>query len=629
MAYQNWCNGVGPAVAENLVSIAHDKFMQQGTTSYNAAVDRLNNLSTISLDPVSFTLDYNFNATLPPFVRPAKPVLNLSDFQFLQPDALGNAPEYVGQTVLFDAAPIIDAVAPSLTFAPKPVRPVAVVPIAPPRPGEIVFPVDPEYVLPDVPGFELLQIPNRPDIELPTFDRAAPTFNLPEFVESWSFAPEDYVPHLTTELETTIRSMLHANTALPAHIENQIFQRGASRIEIEVQREIESAHSDWAGRGFDAPPGMMNATVLEIRQKGQDRIAEYSRDTAIKQYEETLANLRLALSQGIALEGVFVQLHIEETRVLLQAAQFQRDSAVAVLNARIAIINAENASYLAESQVFEARIRGTLATVELFKAQIEGEKARGEINEQRVRLYEAMLRGVQVMAEFHKTKLEAIGLKVEADKGLVERFKAEVDAYDTTMKAYGTEWTAWGIGVEAEGKRVDAFKTLTEAQVRRVDAWDTTQKLKLEQERLGIQQHGQKLDVWKAGISKFTASVDGERARLAAVSQRVASQAEIYRSDAQVESAASAAADRSFELQLQAARTDAEFQLKRADMLIEQARGLIDQAIAIAKAEADVSSQLAASSMSAVGYSAGVSSSNNQSKSCASNFNFQGETIDA
>mgnify|MGYP001560933577 CR=1 FL=1 len=629
MSYNNWCNSVGPAVAENLVILAHDKFINQGTVTYNQAVDRLNNLGNISLDPVSFSIDYDFDGTLAPFVRPIKPTLNLADFGFQPPDAIAPAPHYSGNVVLFDPAPLIDAAAPSLVFAPKPVHPIVSVPIAPAPPGAVVIPIEPTYALPDVPSFELLNLPATPNIVLPTFDTPAPTFQQLQFNETWDFVPEDYVRVLLDDLVTAIRPMLQSNPALPAHIEAAIFQRGRSRIEVEVNRSIESAITDFGGRGFDAPQGMLNATAMELRQQGVSKVAEVARDTAIEQYKETLANLRFALTNGVAIEGVFVQLHLEENRLALQAAQFQRDGAVAFLNARIAVMQAENANYLAQASVFETRIRATLATIEVFKAQIDGEKARGEINEQKVRLYEAMLRGVTVMAEFHKTRLEGIRIKVDADKGVVDRYKAEVDAYDSRMRAYGTEWTAWGIGTEAEGKKADIYKTLVDSQVRRVDGWDTTQKLKLEQERLGIQQHGQRLEAWRGDVTRFSATMEGERARLAAVGQRVAAQAEIYRSEAQVETAASAATDRSFELALAAARTDADIQMKRADMLMQQASGLIDQAIAIAKAQADVASQLAASTMSAVGYSASVSSSNNQSKSCASNFNFQGETIDA
>ena len=77
------------------------------------------------------------------------------------------------------------------------------------------------------------------------------------------------------------------------------------------------------------------------------------------------------------------------------------------------------------------------------------------------------------------------------------------------------------------------------------------------------------------------------------------------------------------------ARTQADFQIQQAQMEIAQAKGLIDQLIEIARAKMQVASQLAASTMSAVGYSASVGSSNSQSKSCSSNFSFTGEIIDA
>lgn len=106
-------------------------------------------------------------------------------------------------------------------------------------------------------------------------------------------------------------------------------------------------------------------------------------------------------------------------------------------------------------------------------------------------------------------------------------------------------------------------------------------------------------------------------------------QARMYAADAQVETAASAAADRTFELGLRKDEADLNAQLKRADMLIEQARFIQSQLTEIKKSKAQISSQLAASTMSAVNYSAGVSSSVSKGQSCSTSFNFNGDVGDA
>lgn len=629
MSYNNWCNTVGPAVAENLVSLAHDKFMNRGDQTYQIAINNLNAMDNIPLDGVSFNVDFNFDGQLAAFNRPQRPVINAADFDFRPVGGVGTAPTYLFTPPAFDPAPVSTAVAPSLAFGARPQPPVVAIPIAPPPPGALVMPIEPGYVLPDVPTFEQLNLPSKPSLVLPTFNALAPVFVEPPFNETWDFNPQEYVPFLKNELVAAITPMLQAKPALPEAIEAMIFQKGRSRIEVERDRNIDAAVAEWGGRGFSEPPGMLNGTILELTQGAANQVAEYSREAAIKQYEETLQNLRFAITNGAALEGVYVGLHIEEQRFLLQAAQFQRDSALARLNAYVSVVNARTTIYQAEAGVFETRIRATLATIEIYKAEIEGELAKGQINEQRVKLYEGMLRGVGVLADFYRNRLEAVKIQSEAEKNVVDRYKAEVDAYDARFRAFASETQGYIAGVEGQGKVADVYRTLVDAEGKRIDQWSTASNLKLEAKKLEVIQHGQTLDVWKAGVTRFGSELEAERARLAAVGQRAEALAAIYRADADVEQASSASTDRSFELGLRKATTDADFQLKTAELYNTQHKGLIDSLIEIARAKMQVASQLAASSMSAVGYSAQVSSSNNQAKSCQSNFSFSGEIADA
>ena len=56
---------------------------------------------------------------------------------------------------------------------------------------------------------------------------------------------------------------------------------------------------------------------------------------------------------------------------------------------------------------------------------------------------------------------------------------------------------------------------------------------------------------------------------------------------------------------------------------------LVDQLISINETKTRVGAQLAAASMSAVNYSAGISAGVSQSASCSQSYSFSGEIIDA
>ncbi len=625
-----WCPDLSADAAITLVGSAHDKFMELGSTTYNMAVSNLQGLNSVRLDPIDFNVDFRFADPQATFQRPRRPDLDEGALEFRAPDVpLPSAPGFVAAPISISEAPELDAQPPTLAFGAQPTTPNVVEPTLPVDPAPIVLPAEPTYVLPQVPTFEALNLPDVPNIVLPEFEAEKPIFIEPPFNETWQFEATPYVSTLVDTLTATLKPMIVGSQALPRIIEDAIFQRARSRIELETQRNVDQAVSEFAARGFSEPQGMLAGRILEVRQTGQGAVAEASRDAAIKQFEESLANQRMAIAQGAALEGTLAQLHTDEQKLMLQAATFQRETVIAVLNARISVFNARLQAYQTDAQVLRDRIQAELAKVEVFRAQIEGERARGEINEQRVRLYESQLRGVTTLADFYRTRVEAVKVQADINRFGIDKYRAQVDAYEARWRAHVAEWQGYTASVEGEGKRADLYRTLVDANAKRVDAWAASNNMQFEAERLRMAQHGVDLDVWRAGITRWDATLSGERARLAAVGQAFDAKARIYSADAGVEQAASAAADRSFELGLARERADVDVQLQQGQMRIQQMLGLLAQSAEIQRAKAQISSQLAASTMSAVNYGASVSSGRSKSNSCSQNYSFQGEIADA
>lgn len=623
------CDVITIPQAESIVVDAHSRFTSLGERTYNMAVSNLRDLTEVQLEPTEFNVSFDFDGQLAGFNRPMRPSIDWSRFDFRAPGDVAAAPAFTPNGITFDSAPEQEIAAPTLTFGPKPDRPDVPVPVAPAPSAPLDVPLPPDYVIPPVPTLDQLNLPTTPDVRIPTMELEPPVYVEPPFSEDWTFAPEKYASHLMDTLVGKLAPMVEGQEALPPAISAALFERSRSRIEVETGRAVEQAVAEFASRGFAEPNGVLNARVMEVRQAGQNALAEASRDVAIKEFEEALANLRFAITQASALEGVRVNLHTAEQGILLQAAQFQRESTLAVLNYRIGVHNLKLETYRTEAQVMRDRIQAELAKVEVYRAQIEGERARGEINGQRVQIYEARLRGVQTMAEIYRERVNAVKVQAEINREGIERYRIEVDAFGERWRAHVAEWQGYSASVDGEGKRADVYKSLVEASTERTRAWSLSQNFKVEAERLRMQQHGQSLEAWRAGLQKMEALLAAERARLTAVAGATGAQAQIYAAEAGVEQAASAATDRSFELGLSRARADVDTQLSVAEMRINEARGLIDQAMEMRRAQAQIGSQLAASTMSAVSYGASVSSGWSQSKGCSQSFNFSGEIADA
>lgn len=611
------------------VSDGHKTFMNLATRTYELAIQHSAQLAGFTALPTTFTVNFDYNAAQIPFQRPLAPRVGADEFELRGPAEPARPPTFVPETPELAELPEEALPAPTLAYGPKPNPLNLAVPLPPRRPSPLVVPEAPGYALPVLPSFEALHLPNVPEIRLPHFDSPRPVFVEPPFNEDWTFSPQAYVSALLDKLRGKVGAWLDGESALPLAIERALFERGRGRIELEIAASVEQLYEDFAARGFSQPPGMLAARVDAARQAGQSRIAEYSREVAIKQFDESLANMRLAVQQGIALEGVAINLHTEEQRLALQAAQFLRDSAVSVLNARISAFNARLQAYQTEAQVFAERIRAELAKVEVYRAQIEGERARGEINEQRVRLYAEQIRALNSLADFYRARIEGVKAQADVERSIIESYKAEVDAYGARWDAYGKEWDGYRSSVEAENSKVTVHRNLVEAFSTKVQAITAGNGARLDRERLRIAQHGQQIAVFQSDLERVRALLAAEQARLGAVGQRVEAQARIYTAQGSVEQSASAAADRTFQLGLERENARVNTQLKAAEIRVQENIQLTSLLLEVRKMLAQVMSQLAASSAAAVNYSAAVSSTRSESKSCSTDFNFQGEIADS
>lgn len=625
-----WCPTLSADLASILVDQAHERFFEQGTEVYNLALQALYDMNNVGLTPRPINVSFDYVDPQSQYQRPQRPTIDEAALEFRDPNIpIGPAPVFTRTPLQFDEAPVIDDTPPTLSFVPRPDAPDVVMPTAPQRADAIDMPVPPDFVLPEAPTLDSLQLPDLPQISLPEFTTPRPELVDPGFVQDWTFQPEPYTQVLVNDLVETLRPMIRASEALPQIIERAIFERMRSRIDVDAQAEVDQAFNEFAARGFSEPPGQLSGRVSEIRQRALHAKAEASRDAMIKQFEETLAQQRFAITQGAALEGVLVQLHIEEQRFLLEAAKFQMESALAALNYRVTMFKAEMDAYQVDAQVLRDKIQAELAKIELYRAQMEGERIRGELNRQKVEIYNGMIASVNAMASFYRTQVEAVEVQAKINMQEIERYKAELSAFETVWNAHVAQWRGYAAAIEGESKRVDVYKAMVDANAKRVDAWAARNNFKMDEQRLLMQQHALDLDVWRAGLERLRTMVGAEQARLSAVAAAAGAKATMYQADAQIESAASAAADRTFELGLRRAQADLEAQLKVADMEIQQAQFLLAQLVEIQKAKAQIAGQLAASTMSAVNYGASVSSGNSRGTSCSTNFSFSGEIVDA
>ena len=601
--------GYDGAVA--LVNQAHSQHQSWSTELLNYSVARIEQLSDFTATPIDFNIDFNFVNNLPAIQRPERPNLDVGSLEVTAPPAPPPVSAFDPRNISFEAVPTNDPPAPSFTPPPKPDAITLTAPEPPQRPAILATPPEPTYETPPEVTLYSLSLPEFPSLNLnfvaPVRPDSPPDFSIEP--RDYDFSPDAYVSALLEKIKTRLAIWADGQEALPAAIERAIYSRGRARVLQEAAAEYGAIDDDFAARGFASPPGMWAARRDGATQAAQNRLAEFNRETTIKSFDETLANMRFGVQYGIQCEGMLINLHLEFQRLILSSLMTMRDTEIAVVNARIAQFNAMMQGYQIDAQVTEILLRAELAKLEELRAKIEIERIKGQLNETLVRMYAAQWDAVKSLADFYRTRVEAVKVQGELQRLPIEIYAQEVRAFESLVAAKASEWTGYRAGMEGETAKANMYRAQTEAFQARVQGVTAGNAGLIEQERLRIQQHGQRIEVLRANIARGGQLLDAERARLAAVGQKIGAQTDLYRTDAAVESAMNDANLRSFQQGLEKAKANVAAQVEEARIRSSENAQIEGLRIEVLKAIATIVSQLAASSMSAVNYSAGINAS--------------------
>lgn len=140
--------------------------------------------------------------------------------------------------------------------------------------------------------------------------------------------------------QTALCSMLSGGTGIPAHIEEQIWQRDRARVLNEVGRSHREVLAAFAGRGFPLPPGAAQHQVSTLQRDAQDKVAQQSRDVAIKHLELLIENIRFAIGQaldyrikGIAAAGDYIKTLAVGPEIAMRLATSAADAQAKLISA--------------------------------------------------------------------------------------------------------------------------------------------------------------------------------------------------------------------------------------------------------------------------------------------------------
>lgn len=479
----------------------------------------------------------------------------------------------------------------------------------------VVVPEAPGFVMPTDPTLYALNLPTIPDLTIPAFDGIRPTLNLHAPVEGLNWV---YDPYDQTEINT-IRSQLSAmrinGLALPAAIEQAIFDRARGREDVLSLQQEQEAGRVLASRGLRQPAGLMAQSLQALREKARLTSSGASRDLGIEIAKQNIEAVRFGLSQAIALESTLLQNHIAVQGLTLDAAKAAHAALIAVFESQVALHNAQWEGFKAEAQVYEARLRALATQVDMAKARIDAEKVKGDINEGLVRAYGEKVRALSALADMYRAQVDAAKAKGEINVQRLEQVRLRLQAYGMDVDAYGKQWDAFAKQADAEATVIRYYEALGNVFGQRVNAWKGQVDAQQTRAQTQIARNGQSLELFRTALDGVRTRVAAQSANVESVARIFAAETALFAAQGQVSAAESAAGDRTaslrmeqskliFDSAVQNARMAADVGIKKAELAIEGSRGA-----------AQVLGQLTASVLSGVNLSASASSSGSSSYS--------------
>lgn len=484
-------------------------------------------------------------------------------------------------------------------------------PDVPEKPGlsEVILPDAPVLDKPLFPSLATIEIPEFTFPTLPLWDATAPEFEGTAVSTVLQWGDPQYATEIMPEVLQKIRDLWAGSNGIPPAVEQAMWERAANREDLDTQRQISAAYTDFSSRGFTEPQGMLVARIDAIREESQIKKQGLNREIAIKMAEIQVENMRFAVEQGVASENLLFNIWNNMAQRQFEAAKIQLDSQMALYNAQVALFNAKQQAYSTEAQVFKVKLDAALSELQVFKMQLEGELARGQLNEQRVKIYGEQIRALLADVEVYKAVMQGASIQADVNRNLIEGFKAEVSAYAEEIRADKTRYEAYESRIKGELGKVQILDAEARAYASYVSGQSTVADIGIKQMQGDIQRNEQL-------IREFTARLEADRAKIQADLAVIQAGSSAYTADIQRYVAQAGAEEARFKVQLAAKESEIratlgvfEIEVKKYIADMEQMIRKANVQLEALKAAGQVGSTLAAGAMAGISIGTNLSGS--------------------
>lgn len=514
--------------------------------------------------------------------------------------------------------PVWDVVMPSFLIPTAPETEVPAFTASAPPESSVSIPQWTEQDLPPLPVLAEILPPNEPEYNMPVFEGTMPVDDLtpPDMLFSWNEA--EYSSDVLAALQAKVLDgIVNGGAGMSAEIEQAIYDRAASRLDIELQTSENLALNDFASRGSRLPQGALIARFQEIQLQSTLVREDLTKDVMIKSADQAYAYSTFIVEKGLAIEHESMTLANSVQQRAFEAAKSVIDYAIRIFESKVTAYAAKIDAYKTEAQIFESKIRAETAKAELYRSIVEGRKLSMEMQAIMVDLYSKQVQAVEVMARIYSIQMDGAKTEAEISRISIDRFKALVDSYSAQVGAVTAEYNLYQAKIVGESEKAKLYMYQADGYKTRVDAAKIESDIDINNLRAELDQNKGERDVFIAQLEKYktdlTANVSDAEIQAKAEGLKLG----VFTGNVQKFDTIVKSLTESYRAQTSVDIANAGVNIQYGDILAKLELASKEITSSLIQAQAQVASQLSSSALSSVSAGANLGYSQSRSDSSA------------
>lgn len=202
------------------------------------------------------------------------------------------------------------------------------------------------------------------------------------------------------------KAINEGGTGININVEHALWERGRARILEQAQRDTQDITEKYARAGWPLPPGAMFHAQQLIRQESRNKLAEQSRDIAIKSFDTEIENVRFAIKTVGDLFSQALQAVSDYVKTIMLAPQTAASLTSSLSNMKNDAARTLVTLYQAQNAALEPFLKIEMTDAEL-KSRAQEQNLRAKMEVAKLKL-DATLANLKMVGDAAASSLNGI-----------------------------------------------------------------------------------------------------------------------------------------------------------------------------------------------------------------------------